>query len=76
MGEGLVRSPQLGVLHWLEKFRSYTHHALEYAELTLARSAWMGEPRDWNLAAGNDDLLTALNSGEKLGKIWSSRRAW
>jgi hypothetical protein len=36
----------------------------------------MGEPRDWNLAAGNDDLLTALNSGEKLGKIWSSRRAW
>jgi hypothetical protein len=27
------------------------------------------KPRDWSLAPRNDDLLTGLNSGEKLGKI-------
>jgi hypothetical protein len=61
---------QLGACHWLEKLRPYTQHALERSELTLGPQRVDGrEPCYWNLAAGNDDLLTGLNSGEKLGKI-------
>ena len=42
----------------------------EGAELTLSRQRVdRREPCDGYLAAGNDNLLAGLNSGEKLGKI-------
>jgi hypothetical protein len=55
---------QLGVCHWLEKFRPHTSDALECAELAVGRQRLDGsKTRDRGSTASD------VNSGEKLGKI-------